>query len=95
MQPAKHSTNTTNNNSKQSKDGTHDKLRTLVSVPEANTKQNSQSYHQDAKVRVTKACVVSVFEETMVGGNRRTEYPFPKVPGLGYSTGAYPLRHAS
>ena len=31
---------------------------------------------------------VQVFEEKpLVGGACRTEYPFPKVPGLGHSTG--------
>lgn len=35
---------------------------------------------------------VEVFEEkSVVGGACRTEYPFPKVPGLGHSTGAYLL----
>lgn len=35
---------------------------------------------------------VEVFEEKpIVGGACRTEYPFPKVPGLGHSTGAYLL----
>lgn len=35
---------------------------------------------------------VQVFEEkAMVGGACRTEYPFPKAPGLGQSTGAYLL----
>lgn len=35
---------------------------------------------------------VEVFEEQpVVGGACRTEYPFPKVPGLGHSTGAYLL----
>jgi hypothetical protein len=33
---------------------------------------------------------VQVFEEKpIVGGACRTEYPFPKVPGLGHSTGAF------
>ena len=32
---------------------------------------------------------VEVFEEKpIVGGACRTEHPFPKVPGLGHSTGA-------
>jgi phytoene dehydrogenase-like protein len=30
-------------------------------------------------------------EKVMVGGACRTEFPFPKVPGLGQSTGAYLL----
>lgn len=39
---------------------------------------------QGMKVRVLE-------EKDMIGGACKTEYPFPKVPGLGHSTGAYLL----